>query len=115
MSFFKQNSFVESENYFLVPRNLIKLFGFWPGVENIKKPQIVFLFFNAIIILVYGIFQVNFCIANIENVELFINGLMPVIAQVVTSEKIIMIFVHRKNIKKVLDRLLALFTDGWKI
>lgn len=105
-------TFGSEKFFFYFPKNIFKFVGFWPGSDNIRWWQIAFAIFNALEVLIYGIFQVNFIIENKDNLVMMLNGLTPLVTQVVTSIKILFIVSRRRDIKKILDYLFNSFVNG---
>lgn len=107
------NSRFASEKYFFrVQKALITMLGFWPGSDTVRIWQLIFAIFNALEISIHGIFQMNFCIKNIDNVVLLLNGLTPLVTQTITVEKIVIIVWKRKELKRILDYLQDSFVNG---
>lgn len=108
----KETVFGTERFFFYFPKNLIRFIGFWPENEVIFSWQIAFAIFNALEILAYGIFQVNFCLENKNDLVMLLNGFTPLVTQVITSIKILIIVAKRREIKKLLDHLHNSFTNG---
>lgn len=113
MTFHSSGDFFSNEkSFFIVQRILFQIFGFWPGSEVIRSWQIAFAVFNALEIAVNGIFQINFCIKNSNDLVLFLNGITPLVTQAITVQKILVMTWKRKDIKKVLNFLKESFLNG---
>lgn len=108
----KETKFVEDKYFFYIPRNTIKFLGFWPGSDVIHPLQIAFVIFNALEIWGYGIFQVNFCLENRDDLVKFLIGCTPLVTQIVTSFKVLVFVWRRSDIKKLLDYLHNSFLSG---
>lgn len=110
---FLTDDFFENNKYlFIVQRVALSLLGFWPGSEFIHPWQIVFAIVSALEILIYGIFQVNFCINNMGDLVTFLNGVTPLFTQFMVVQKIFVIVWKRRDIKKILDHLQRSFDYG---
>lgn len=108
----KDEWFSDKKYFFFVQRVVIRMLGYWAGSDNISSWQIAFVIFNALEILGYGIFQINFCLQNIDDLVLLLNGLAPLVTQIVIVNKLAVYVWKRKDIKKVLDHLLDSFVNG---
>lgn len=108
----RKNFFNEEKNFFFFQRFVLQQLGFWPGSDCIRPWQIAFAIFNAFEILGYAVFQVNFCINNIGDLVLLLNGIAPLVTQIVMVNKILVFVWKRKDIKKVLDYLFDSFVHG---
>lgn len=103
--------FSDKKYFFFVQRIVTRMLGYWPGSDSISSWQIAFVICNAMEILGYGIFQINFCLQNIDDLVLLLNGLAPLVTQIVIVNKLAVFVWKRKDIKKVLDYLLDSFVN----
>lgn len=104
--------FATEKSFFVVQRVVVRMLGFWPGSDDIRPWQITFAIFNAIEILVYGIFQVNFCIHHTDDLMLVLNGITPFVTQFVMVFKIFILVRKRHDMKKIFDHLQNSFVNG---
>lgn len=106
MFFFLRENYFESEkSFFIVQKLLFKMFGFWPGSDVIHPFQIGFAIYNTLEIAFHGIFQINFCIKNVDDLVLFLNGVTPLMSQLMLVEQVCVIIWKRKDVKIILDQL----------
>lgn len=104
-------SFNDEKYFFYISRKVVKFVGFWPS-NDVTPLEIAFAIFNAVEILAYGMFQLYFCFLNKNNLELVLNGLTPLVSQIVTALKIFFFVWKRNDMKKVLDYLYDSFVNG---
>lgn len=106
-------SVFSSEKYFFfIPKKVLRLLGFWPGSDVVHPWQIAFAIYNVLVILIYGIFQINFCLKHRDDFVLFLIGCTPLVTQVVTAIKILILIKRRQDVKKILDHLKDSFVNG---
>lgn len=111
-SFFAYRKFADKKFFFRVQKLGWRIVGFWPGSDVIHKYQIVFAIFNCIQILIYGVFQINYCIANRDKLVLLLDTMTPMFTQITTAMKILFLIWKRKEVKMILDYLEKSFYRG---
>jgi len=104
--------FESEKNFLLIQRYIIRNIGFWPGSDDIKDWQIAFAIFCPSIVLFIAIFQLWFCLENINNLLEFLRGFTPAMTLILTACKILSIVWKRKEFKDILDFLHNAFVNG---
>jgi hypothetical protein len=104
--------FGEEKYFFIVQRVIFKLIGFWPEGEEFLAWQMSLAIFNALEILFFASFQVNFCIKNFDNLIELLNGFTPLVTQIITALKIFILIARRNDFKRILDALRESFLKG---
>lgn len=104
--------FSTKKSFFIAQKLIVSLLGFWPGSEVIHSWQIIFATYIALEITCHGMFQLNFCIRNSNDLVVFLKGATPLLAQMMAVEKICVVIWKRKEIKIVLDKLRDSFVNG---
>lgn len=112
MGSLEKSVFASEKYFFFVPRKALRLLGFWPGSDNIRPWQIRFAIYNALVILIYAVFQINFCLKHRNNLVLFLSGCTPLVTQLTAVVKILLLVSRRRDIKKILDHLEDSFANG---
>ncbi|KAJ6644456.1 Odorant receptor 22c, partial [Pseudolycoriella hygida] len=85
-----------------------KIIGFWPG-NHASKFQIALAVTNCMEILFYSVFQLMYCYTNLDNLVLLLDALTPVLTQIVSAIKVLIIVKRRNDTKSILDYLKQLF------
>lgn len=111
----RKRPFGHKKYFFIIPRTMIKLIGFWPGSEIFRGWQEALAVVNALEMLVFGVFQANFCLKNKDNLVMFLNGFTPLFSQIVTASKILILVWKRHDVKKILNHLSYSFLNGMKV
>jgi hypothetical protein len=105
-TFLTNTHYADKKHFFRVQRlAFLTGIGFWPG-SDFHTWQISFAIFNSLEILFYAIFQVKFCIENINDLVSLLSGFTPLVTQVITSIKILIIIWRRNDVKRILSELL---------
>lgn len=107
----KDERYMNEEYFFRIQRIFLRFIGFWPSTEYMKKYQIRLAIFNSMIVLIYGIFQLNYCIKSDSLVDI-LDALTPASTQVVTGVKVLIVVYRRNEIKIMLDYLYEFFVTG---
>lgn len=110
--FFNLENFSARKYFFSIQKLGWKFIGFWPGSDNITKFQLALVFFNVFEVLIYCIFQLNFCYVKRERLVVVLDALTPLATQFTTSIKVLVIVTWRKELKIVLDHLRDSFSGG---
>lgn len=105
-SFLDAERFSERIFFFRVQKIGWKFLGFWPGIDHVSSFQMFHAVLSAFVVFFYGAFQLNDCFVNRNNLFLVLETLTPVVSQLPSATKIlIIVLVKRKGIKKVLDQV----------
>lgn len=89
-----------------------KFIGFWPGNEETPTVLIIFAIFNSFEIFFNAIFQLNYCYLNRYNLVKFLEGITPLMVQILAAIKILVLVSRRKDLKIILDSLFNSFTSS---
>lgn len=109
----KKEIFDSEKFFFIIQRVGMRFIGLWPSDEAAYTSWLIFFaIFNAMEILLNGIFQVNFCFKNMDALVKFLNGSTPLITQILTAVKILILVWRRNDLKKMLDYLRDAFVTG---
>lgn len=112
--FLKTDIYGEEKYFFKLQRFGFGFIGFW--FLNFTNWQIGFTMFNSLEILFYAIFQINFCVKNFNNLVEFLSGITPLVTQVITAFKILIVLSRREAFKSILTSLHESFVNGkWEI
>ncbi len=104
--------FQEQKYFFRVQKVGWRIVGFWPGNDNISKPRVILAIANSIEILVYSVFQLLYCYDNTDNLVFLLDALTPVVTQITTAVKVLVIVARRKELRSILDYLKQSFYYG---
>lgn len=104
--------FSDKKYFFRVQKWGWKIVGFWPGKDNVSTLQIVLAVANSIEVLIYSVFQLMFCYANKDNLVLLLDAMTPVLTQITTAMKVLIIVWRRDDMRAVLDYLKQSFYFG---
>lgn len=115
MNFFHSNFFSKEKSFFFVQKIVFQMFSFWPGSDAIHPLQIAFAIFNTMEIAINGIFQINFCVKNADDLVLFLNGITPLMTQGMIVVEMSIIIAKRHSIKQIIDKLFVCFVSGENI
>lgn len=108
--FLKTDIYGEEKYFFKLQRFGFGFIGFW--FLNFTNWQIGFTMFNSLEILFYAIFQINFCVKNFNNLVEFLSGITPLVTQVITAFKILIVLSRREAFKSILTSLHESFVNG---
>jgi hypothetical protein len=111
-SFLSFEKFSEKKFFFPILKFGWRFIGFWPGSDSTTKLQLTVAVLNAIEVLIYCFFQLNFCILNRQKLVVLLDALTPFGTQFVSVIKILIIVRWRKEIKQILDYLKNSFENG---
>ena len=111
-SFFDLEKFSAKKYFFPIQQLGWKFIGFWPGSDAVTKLQLAVAFLNVFEILVYCIFQFNFCYVNRTDLLVVLDAFTPLATQFTTPIKILVIVSRRHELKEVLDHLKNSFYSG---
>lgn len=111
LGIFKDERYMYEEYFFRIQRIFLRFIGFWPSTKYMKKYQIRLAIFNSMIVLIYGIFQLNYCIKSDSLVDI-LDALTPASTQIVTGVKVLIVVYRRNEIKIMLDYLYEFFVTG---
>lgn len=89
-----------------------RIVGFWPGVSNVSFLGIFLAVVNSIEVLIYSVFQLLYCYSNTNNLVLLLDALTPVLTQITTAIKVLIIVARRDDLKFVLLFLKKSFCEG---
>lgn len=112
MGSLEKSVFASEKYFFFIPRKVLRFLGFWPGSDNIRPWQIRFAIYNVLVVLIYAVFQINFCIKHRDSLVLFLNGCTPLVTQLISAIKILLLVSRRREVKKILDHLEDSFANG---
>lgn len=104
--------FNDQRFFFRVQKWGWRIVGFWPGNDNVSKFQIALAVANSIEILIYSVFQLMFCYANRDNLVALLDALTPVVTQITTAMKVLIIVSRRDDMRAILDYLKHSFYFG---
>lgn len=105
MSFFDYKRFNDEKYFFRIQKLGWMFIGFWPGSDNIQAYQVAIAVINLMEVLIYGVFQINFCYVNRENLILLLDAMTPLFAQLFTAIKALIVVWKRDKVKIILDHL----------
>ncbi|CAO1405802.1 unnamed protein product [Diamesa serratosioi] len=109
---FKDERYMDEKYFFRVQRIFLRCIGFWPSTNYMKNYQIGFAIVNVMVVLVYGVFQLNYCIKSDSLLDI-LDALTPASTQIVTGVKVLIVVYRRNEIKIMLDYLYEFFvTDN---
>lgn len=97
--------FSEKKFFFPIQKIGWRFIGFWPGSDSIASWQIALAVCNALLVLIYAVFQLMFCFANNGDLVILLDALLPCVAHVVSAIKALIIILKRKEIKEILNSL----------
>lgn len=109
---FDSQRFVENRYFFRVQKWGWKIVGFWPGIEKVSSLRIALAVANSIEILVYSVFQLLYCYHSADNLVFVLDALTPVLTQITTAMKVLIIVARRNDLKFILDFLKQSFYYG---
>lgn len=104
--------FSEKKFFFRVQKVGWKIVGFWPGSDNVSTFQTVLAVANCIEILIYSVFQLMYCYTNLDNLVFLLDALTPVLTQITTAMKVLIIVKKRDDMRAILDFLKKSFYFG---
>lgn len=104
--------FQEKKYFFRVQKWGWRIVGFWPGMKNISALRIALAVANSIEILVYSVFQLLYCYHSADNLVSLLDALTPVLTQITTAIKVLIIVARRDDIKFILDYVKQSFYNG---
>lgn len=104
--------FQDKKYFFRVQKWGWNIVGLWPGMENVSMWRIVLAIANSVEILVYSLFQLLHCYESADNLVVLLDALTPVLTQITTAMKVIIIVVRRKDVKYILEYLKQSFYYG---
>lgn len=104
--------FSDKKYFFRVQKWGWKVIGFWPGMENVSKSRIARAVANSVEILIYSVFQLMYCYSNRHNLVFLLDALTPVLTQITTAIKVLIIVMRRKDMWLVLEYLKRSFYLG---
>lgn len=111
-SIFNIEQFSDKKYFFRVQKWGWKIVGFWPGSDSVSKFQTTLAVVNSIEVLIYSIFQLMYCYANRENLVLLLDAMTPVVTQITTAMKVLIIVWRRDEMRAILDYLKQSFYFG---
>ena len=111
LEIFKDERYMDEKYFFRIQRIFLRFIGFWPSTNYMKNYQIRLAIFNSMIVLVYGVFQLNYCIKSDSLVDI-LDALTPASTQIVTGVKVLIVVYRRNEIKIILDYLYEFFVTG---
>nr|QGW45394.1 odorant receptor 21 [Bradysia odoriphaga] len=97
--------FTAQKYFFRVQKWGWKVVGFWPGMDNIPSLRIGLAIANSIEVLIYSVFQLMYCYESSDNLVFVLDALTPVLTQITTAMKVLIIVARREDLKFVLDYL----------
>lgn len=104
--------FYHKKYFFIVQKLGWKILGFWPSSANISKLRIVLAVANSFEILIYSMFQLMYCYSNLDNLVLLLDALTPVVTQITTAVKVLIIVSRRADLGVILNYLKESFYFG---
>lgn len=104
--------FYDKKYFFRVQKWGWKIIGFWPNSDNVSKLRIALAVANSVEILIYSVFQLMYCYSNLDNLVFLLDALTPVVTQITTAMKVLIIVTRRKDIKFILNYLKQSFYHG---
>lgn len=104
--------FQDKKFFFRVQQFGWKIVGFWPGIDNVSTPLVVLAIANSIEILVYSVFQLLYCYESADNLVFLLDALTPVLTQITTAIKVLVIVARREDLRSILDYLKQSFCNG---
>lgn len=112
VSIVDSDRFSDRKYFFRIQKLGWRLIGFWPGSNSISTLQLVLAILNGLEVLIYGVFQLTFCYVNRNNLVTLLDALTPVVTQITSAMKMLVIVWRRHDIKIVLDYLKESFYNG---
>jgi hypothetical protein len=108
------NKFSNQKFFFKIPKIGCKFIGFWPGNDNEinSKKRISIAFFNSSVVLIYCIFQINFCFVHRKNLTVFLDALTPLATQLTIGIKILVVIHQRRALREIIEFLRQSFFNG---
>ena len=111
LEIFKDERYMDEKYFFCIQRIFLRCNGFWLSTNYMKSYHIGVAIFCSMLVLVYGVFQLNYCIKS-ESLLDILDALTPAATQIVTGVKVLFVIYRRNEIKIVLDQLHELFVTG---
>lgn len=103
------------EKYFFAMQRVGSFFnGFWPGYEKVSKFRLSLSIFNAMEILIYSIFQLQFIIEHGNDLKIVLDALTPCATQIVCGIKLLVVFHQRHQLRIIFKYLRENFVNGKK-
>lgn len=104
--------FSDKKFFFPIQKLGWRFIGFWLGSDNITRLQILVAVLNSFEVLIYCVFQFNFCYVNRDKLVVVLDAATPLATQFTTALKILLIVWHRRDLKIILDFLKDSFYYG---
>ncbi|KAG5669907.1 hypothetical protein PVAND_000197 [Polypedilum vanderplanki] len=87
------------------------LLGYWIGSDKFSRIRFTIMIFNCMEVWTYGFFQFLYCLDNLNNIKIFLDGLTPWITQALSVLRVLILVWYRKELKNVLDYLKNIFEN----